>query len=802
MTRSFRASEAGLKQAEAAFKLKGWTQEYLAGGAKCTRQVVINFFARRPVATKIFKAICQELGLEWGEIVELKSGEENLASPKSLDELVNQVREKVKQDIQTRCGSMRVLDMTRPIGLSDIYTEVNILEKILGRRQLKIAQLLEGCNQEDFDRFGLGQVTEERVPGLDAVKKYSKLMILGKPGAGKSTFLKRVATQCNKGEFLATCVPVFITLKDFAEAPQQPGLWQYIINGLIENEILYSEKTAKILLREGRAILLLDGLDEVRQADNDRVLKEIRNFSARFNANYFIITCRIAAKEYTFEQFTEVEVADFDDQQIQQFVTNWFQVQNPKKALQFIEKLEENERIKELATNPLLLTLLCLLFGESTDFPANRSELYEQGLDVLLRKWDGTRGIERDQAYRQLSLKRKEDLLGQIALTTFEQGNYFFKQRQAQQYITDYIQNLPDAPTNLEALELDSRAVLKSIEAQHGLLIERARGIYSFSHLTFHEFFTARNFALSRHSQQAFQQLVRHMNDKSWREVFLLTVGILPNADDLLQLMKPHVDALLAEDEKLQQFLHWVDEKSYSIEAPYKPAAVRAFYFSRSLDLALNLAFNHALEIDYDLDGDITVALEIDHLLEIDRDIDLEIEIDHLLEIDRDIDLEIEIDRDLYRALYRDLDLNRALALDALDRNLESDCALALTPALDRILGRALALALDRNLNSKLQDELRQLEAYLWDAWDNKREKFQSWWQANGQAWTEQLRAVIIEHRNIGHDWQFNDSQKKLLQQYYNANKLLVDCLNSDCYVSREVRQEIEDTLLLPVNIP
>jgi len=56
----------------------------------------------------------------------------------------------------------------------------------------------------------------------------------------------------------------------------------------------------------------------------------------------------------------------------------------------------------------------------------------------------------------------------------------------------------------------------------------------------------------------------------------------------------------------------------------------------------------------------------------------------------------------------------------------------------------------------------------------------------------------MIEHRNIGHDWQFSKEQQNLLQQYYSANKLLVDCLNSDCYVSREVRQEIEETLLLP----
>jgi predicted NACHT family NTPase len=57
----------------------------------------------------------------------------------------------------------------------------------------------------------------------------------------------------------------------------------------------------------------------------------------------------------------------------------------------------------------------------------------------------------------------------------------------------------------------------------------------------------------------------------------------------------------------------------------------------------------------------------------------------------------------------------------------------------------------------------------------------------------------MIEYRNIGHDWQFSDEQKERLQQYYDANKLLVDCLNSDCYVSREVRLEIEETLLLPI---
>jgi predicted NACHT family NTPase len=58
----------------------------------------------------------------------------------------------------------------------------------------------------------------------------------------------------------------------------------------------------------------------------------------------------------------------------------------------------------------------------------------------------------------------------------------------------------------------------------------------------------------------------------------------------------------------------------------------------------------------------------------------------------------------------------------------------------------------------------------------------------------------MIEHRNIGHNWQFSKEQRELLRQYYDANKLLVDCLNSSCNVTPAVRSQIEETLLLPTD--
>jgi hypothetical protein len=68
------------------------------------------------------------------------------------------------------------------------------------------------------------------------------------------------------------------------------------------------------------------------------------------------------------------------------------------------------------------------------------------------------------------------------------------------------------------------------------------------------------------------------------------------------------------------------------------------------------------------------------------------------------------------------------------------------------------------------------------------------------QLWADEVRTKIVSHRKIGKDdWHFSKQQKELLQQYYDANLLLVACLNSDCFVIREVRQDIEDTLLLPI---
>ena len=508
-------------------------------------------------------------------------------------------------------------------------------------------------------------------------------------------------------------------------------------------------------MKKGKALILLDGLDEVQEEDTKRVLNQVQTFSDEFGNNQFVITCRIAAKEYTFQGFTEIEVADFNFQQITTFAKNWFQFHNDQvKGERFIKKLKENKPIIELATNPLLLTLLCLVFGEVGNFPANRSELYKEGVDVLLKKWDIKRNIERYQVYKNLSLQRKEDLLSQISLTTFEQKDYFFKQKIVEEYIADFIYHLPDARIVPEELKLDSEAVLKSIEAQHGLLVERAKGIYSFSHLTFQEYFAAREIVANYKEAS----LIEHITEKRWREVFLLTTGMTRKADNLMCLMKEGIDNLLANYEELQQFLIYIQQKSKSVETSYKLAAIRTFYIYLALDLTRDLAYGLTNSLGLDFADPLTNSHDLNRALAL------------ALALDRDLALDLALTFVLAFALDLDNDRNRTL-----------DLAIVLAPG-----------------NLKLQESLQQLKDKLSNL-EADSETYIQWREENGQAWTKQLRTVMIEHRNIGHDWQLSVHQNKLLHQYIDANKLLVDCLNSDCYLSRKVRQEIEDTLLLSV---
>jgi predicted NACHT family NTPase len=279
-------------------------------------------------------------------------------------------------------------------------------------------------------------------------------------------------------------------------------------------------------------LLLFDGLDEVTRVEERRreLVSEIVDLTKKYPNNQVCVTCRTAADDYTFEQFTYVEIADFDEGQQVQFARKWYEGTQNKFDV-FLEEWgrPRNRGLRDLATTPLLLALLCLAFDETLQFPLRRVDLYREAIDALLRRWDSSRNIFRDAPYKQLSASRKEQLLSRLAAETFQEKRYAFRPSGVERVVLQFIASLPAPETHAD---VHVESVLRSIEAQHGLIVERARGIFSFSHLSFHEYFMAA-YIVENNDTRTIDGLLRaqRVSDPRWREVVLLTASLLHSAE-------------------------------------------------------------------------------------------------------------------------------------------------------------------------------------------------------------------------------------------------------------------------------
>jgi hypothetical protein len=254
------------------------------------------------------------------------------SSPESLDSIIEQVRSRASEKVLGNFGKIQLLNR-RQVDVDQLYVDVYVLEVLDYRAN--IPGLLKGQNvREQFDRLGLAK-RGERLQGLQVAESedYPRLMVLGKPGSGKSTFLKHLAVGCARGDFLEGYIPYLLELRDVDETDFS------LFHHIHEEFELDEEEQTKQLLRQGKVLVLLDGLDEVSSVLQQKIQDELRRFAKRYDKNRFVLTCRTQTTEYIPEQFSPIEVADFRPEQVESFALNWFTT--------IAETPEEGEALKE-----------------------------------------------------------------------------------------------------------------------------------------------------------------------------------------------------------------------------------------------------------------------------------------------------------------------------------------------------------------------------------------------------------------------------------------------------------------------
>ncbi|NER82628.1 MAG: NACHT domain-containing protein [Leptolyngbya sp. SIO1D8] len=183
--------------------------------------------------------------------------------------------------------------MKEPLPLEDIYTAVRLLDDQSIRYFLGLDDLEESYRARGQRNFGFSEA--ERQDGMRVANEQQYLMVLGGPGIGKSTFLRKIGLEALKknGQIQRDCIPVLIELKEFRD--KTVDLRQKIAAEFETCGFLEAAAFTETSLEQGKLLVLLDGLDEVPTHNLNRVIEHIEDFVDTYYKNTFVASCRIAA---------------------------------------------------------------------------------------------------------------------------------------------------------------------------------------------------------------------------------------------------------------------------------------------------------------------------------------------------------------------------------------------------------------------------------------------------------------------------------------------------------------------------
>ncbi|MCL4265554.1 MAG: SUMF1/EgtB/PvdO family nonheme iron enzyme [Anaerolineae bacterium] len=415
-----------------------------------------------------------------------------------------------------------------------------------------------------------------------------RLILLGDPGSGKSTLL-RFLTHClaqqglapdkawtkllrwqqektlatgnklpttNKGDespitnkeeghwTMGGLLPVLVELRDFAATPFAPhssaAIWQYIENRLRAEGFEEAVPALHTLARQGRLLLLLDGVDEVPLEQRPTVWQAIAALSeGPYLDNRWVATCRIlsfAAAE-TPQGVPVQTLQPLNEKQIDQFISSWYRVLaetgelGAEQARQMAGQLQtaaRRHRLQPLAENPMLLTIMALVQTYHGMLPDERARLYQACVETLLLRWQRHKetgpGAEMPDFLAQLGVNQQqlERLLWEIAWKAHSRA----ADRQESADIAE-TEVMGIAKNHLGSYQKAEQFVEYTERRAHLLVGHggQQQRVYRFPHRTFQEYLAACYVASRRDFSRGAPKLAQRGD--SWREVLNLAAGTL-----------------------------------------------------------------------------------------------------------------------------------------------------------------------------------------------------------------------------------------------------------------------------------
>ena len=438
--------------------------------------------------------------------------------------LYRQYRKNLASDVR----QLKLLGMAKPRDLEEVFVPLRIREP----------------DQHIYNSHE-GPV---KYPTLNAALSYHpRMTVLGDPGAGKTSIARHAVLLAAEGKLKIngkSLTPLYIALNEIKQEFEPPDQNSGIRGATNPEEIiaavmeLYGFPRAQAFiarrLRAGSCLVIFDGFDELASSRRqDAAAKMIKLLHTYHAENRIVVTSREAGFRSTlFSAFETLEIEDLPLEQAHIYIGKWF-VNNAERGARLMQILDDSPRLKSLASNPLMLAVICITYEVHDNLPRRRADLYAYCIDTLNTLWDQSRGVDREAAF---SPNAKITVLKNVAFDLHSEMKVDCSTREFLSAVRKY---LPKA----ELKPHQDGDFVKEVIEHTGLVRKKSSDTLAFQHLTFQEYLAACK--LIDDEDSGLTYLVDHAADPWWSETVVLAAGIQRDATDLIERihakMSPHV---------------------------------------------------------------------------------------------------------------------------------------------------------------------------------------------------------------------------------------------------------------------
>ena len=462
-------------------------------------------------------------------------------------------------------GLLRTLDPSskdpasagKQITVDQVYTPLDVQTQVMRDKEDIIRWDWTADPDEHRDEIKDDYDRTSPLSALEAANHYQNLVILGDPGSGKSTFVNFLAL-CMAGHLIDQdagwldrltkerwthqgLLPVHVTLRDFAQ-----DMGDESIHGTVQSLLHYLEnlmmkygcpeamQAIQGSMNDGTALLILDGLDEVPTEKREAVRDAVIAVMQAFDECHLLITCRILSYTNSAWQIPNtavVTLAPFDMDKTRHFVEAWYTASmlrggtdevTARARIADLTEAIQDRRLEEMATNPMLLTVMAIVHDHQGRLPRETANLYHECVELLMLRWrpHDARALKDELGVQDNDLRTA---LWRLAYEAHEGQSE--RTGTADISEADIVYILEESLGGLE----NAQKFCHYVEERAGLLFgrgvdEKGVRIYTFPHRTFQEYLAGCHIATNSRN---FNRMIREKarQGEKWRQVILLATG-------------------------------------------------------------------------------------------------------------------------------------------------------------------------------------------------------------------------------------------------------------------------------------